>query len=355
MKKYDVFVSYSSKDISIVEDMVKELENRGVKCWYAPRNVMGRYAKAIVEAIENSKIFLLCLTKNSAVSEHVLNEVEMAYNKRKNSDTNIMIEPIFLEQLDLDNPEFDEIMYYIRRINFISPNGFNGVSIAEEIVKKNSDFLNLNSKKEKKERQSSKYFYNEDEKNRLLVQSQLTKKFDNDVYQKVFSTYDKIDILDVGCGNGSLIIDRISDCKKEYNLIGIDKNEDIIAQANAVFGNDHRHFYSIDIESNNFETQLLDILDEKCIEKFDIINISMVLLHLKSQCRLLRVLRRLLKNNGTLIIKDIDDGLNFAYPDENGIFEHMYELCELDETSGERKMAVKFTLTYIVPVINQFL
>ena len=73
MKKYDIFVSHSSKDDNIVMPIVSALEAKGIKCWIAPRDVIGPYAKAITDAIKSSKIFLLCLSHNSAVSEHVLN------------------------------------------------------------------------------------------------------------------------------------------------------------------------------------------------------------------------------------------------------------------------------------------
>ena len=63
----------------------------------------------------------------------------------------------------------------------------------------------------------------------------------------------------------------------------------------------------------------------------------MVLLHLKSQYKLLRILRRVLSQNGILIIKDIDDGLNFAYPDDDGDFERIFKICEKDKIAGERK------------------
>jgi len=38
-----------------------------------------------------------------------------------------------------------------------------------------------------------------------------------------------------------------------------------------------------------------------------------------------------------IIIKDIDDGLNFAFPDPEGSFERVFNICEADERSGYRK------------------
>ena len=72
-------------------------------------------------------------------------------------------------------------------------------------------------------------------------------------------------------------------------------------------------------------------------ERFDIINISMLLLHLKEPTMLLAALRKYLQPQGTVIIRDIDDGLNFAYPDPDKRFERIYKICDHDEQSGNRR------------------
>ena len=41
----DVFISYhTASSHSTVEAVVNRLENAGIRCWYAPRNVVGTYA-----------------------------------------------------------------------------------------------------------------------------------------------------------------------------------------------------------------------------------------------------------------------------------------------------------------------
>ena len=62
----------------------------------------------------------------------------------------------------------------------------------------------------------------------------------------------------------------------------------------------------------------------------------MVLLHLKSPFRLLKVVRKYLSRGGIIIIKDIDDGLNMAYPDPDGSFARIIDICNKNETSGFR-------------------
>lgn len=333
MKNIDFFVSYSSADKTKVVSLVESLESMGAKCWYAPRNVEGRYAKAICDAIENSKVFLLCLSKNSAKSEHVLNEIEMAYSHKKFSNGDIIIEPVCIDVIDIDDKDFDEIMYYIRRINFIMPGNINSSdSIAKEIAKNNKSMFGSQTA-EKKERFASLYFSSSRENTRLDIQNKLIKKFDGDVYERVFKSYKSPKVLDIGCGNGDVLTDRFD--SQNYTLVGIDRDSSKIEEAKQKhnFGK----FYEADLEAATFSDKLDEIMNETGVINFDIINISMVLLHLKSQCKLLRILRRVLAPEGMLIIKDIDDGINFAYPDDKQDFERIYRICANNETSGERR------------------
>jgi len=62
----------------------------------------------------------------------------------------------------------------------------------------------------------------------------------------------------------------------------------------------------------------------------------MLILHLKSPYKLLKTLRKYLKKGGSVIIKDIDDGLNLAYPDEGKKFARAVEICARNDTAGYR-------------------
>lgn len=45
----------------------------------------------------------------------------------------------------------------------------------------------------------------------------------------------------------------------------------------------------------------------------------------------------MLSEDGIIIIRDIDDGLNFAFPDDENVFERIYKICDENETSGLRR------------------
>jgi adenylate cyclase len=79
----DVFLSYASQDGAIAEAVCETLEQAGVTCWIAPRDVTpGRfYADEIVRAIDAAKAIVLILSQNAAASPHVLREIERATSK----------------------------------------------------------------------------------------------------------------------------------------------------------------------------------------------------------------------------------------------------------------------------------
>jgi TolB-like protein len=81
----DVFISYASQDDAVATAIVENLENRGLRCWIAPRDVKpgAQYADAIVRAINEADYLVLVLSGNAVSSPHVGREVERGASKRK--------------------------------------------------------------------------------------------------------------------------------------------------------------------------------------------------------------------------------------------------------------------------------
>lgn len=93
---HDVFVSYSNKDKNVANAIVAELEQEGIRCWIAPRDITpGRsWGEAINEAIEFSKFMVIVLSENSNQSRQVVREVERAVAN------NVIIIPFRIEDID---------------------------------------------------------------------------------------------------------------------------------------------------------------------------------------------------------------------------------------------------------------
>jgi hypothetical protein len=77
---HDVFISHSTKDKTVSDAVCGALENGGIRCWVAPRDVQpGRsFAGEITRAIQESKIMVLIYSAHSNNSEQVLREVQLA-------------------------------------------------------------------------------------------------------------------------------------------------------------------------------------------------------------------------------------------------------------------------------------
>lgn len=83
---YDVFISYSRKDLSLIEPLVKDIEKRAnVRCWIDWNGIESgsQFEDVIIKAIDSVKVVLFFLSENSMNSDYAKLEVNYAYNTRK--------------------------------------------------------------------------------------------------------------------------------------------------------------------------------------------------------------------------------------------------------------------------------
>ena len=108
---HEVFISYSTKDKPAADAVCTALEKSSIPCWIAPRDIPPgvEWVEAIVDAQDNSKAFIVILSRHSNVSIQVENEVAGASGAR------IPILPIFIEEIELSKP----LKYYLRRWHWL--------------------------------------------------------------------------------------------------------------------------------------------------------------------------------------------------------------------------------------------
>lgn len=95
---YSCFISYSSKDQKFAEWLHADLQNKGVRCWYAPHDLkIGEKLRVgIDESIRFHDKLLLILSKNSIESEWVEKEVETVMEREHRQKRTILC-PIRLD------------------------------------------------------------------------------------------------------------------------------------------------------------------------------------------------------------------------------------------------------------------
>jgi hypothetical protein len=102
---HDVFISYAKKDAAVADAVCADLEANGIQCWIAPRNIVSgtKYSQAIINGITQSQLMVLIYSAGANESNHVVAEIDRAYNKR------IPIIPFRIEDVPLST----DLEYYL--------------------------------------------------------------------------------------------------------------------------------------------------------------------------------------------------------------------------------------------------
>lgn len=94
----DVFVSHSHQDKPIADALVHVLEERGIRCWIAPRDIVPgtNWSASIMKGLIDSRVLVLIFSRHSNCSQQVLQEVERAVNR------GLAIMPFRIEEVPLE-------------------------------------------------------------------------------------------------------------------------------------------------------------------------------------------------------------------------------------------------------------
>ena len=149
--KVDVFISHHMNSAqNIAEKICKELESIGISCWYAERDSDGPFARAIIQAIQECKVFLLILNGPAIDSEHILNEVYYAFLRFQNHE-NIHILPFQIEHCSLTG----EMLYYAGRFGIVFGMTPDNLLQLQELTNRIKNLLNYSMTARVKNRQNS--------------------------------------------------------------------------------------------------------------------------------------------------------------------------------------------------------
>ncbi len=79
-----IFISYASARLAEAEQVCTYLEENGMRCWIAPRDIPAgsNYGEEIIKGIEGCDGFVLLFDAAANASQHVLREVERAVSKK---------------------------------------------------------------------------------------------------------------------------------------------------------------------------------------------------------------------------------------------------------------------------------
>lgn len=105
LKQYwSCFISYSSRDQAFADRLYVDLQARGVRCWFAPKDlpIGARIRDAIDEAIRETGKLLLVLSESSMASNWVEKEFETAFEEEQRRH-DVVLFPIRLDNSPLES------------------------------------------------------------------------------------------------------------------------------------------------------------------------------------------------------------------------------------------------------------
>ena len=100
---YSCFISYSSKDQDFADRLYADLQNKGVRCWFAPEDMKigDKIRDRIDQSIRIHDKLLLVLSEHSIGSEWVEDEVDAAYEQEQQRGKTVLF-PIRLDSAVMD-------------------------------------------------------------------------------------------------------------------------------------------------------------------------------------------------------------------------------------------------------------
>jgi uncharacterized protein YjbI with pentapeptide repeats len=106
IQHYSCFISYSSKDQTFAERLHADLQNKSVRCWFAPHDmpIGAKIIDAIDEAIRLRDKVLLILSEGAIASEWVEGEVTRALDEER-TRKQVVLFPVRLDDAVMQTSE----------------------------------------------------------------------------------------------------------------------------------------------------------------------------------------------------------------------------------------------------------
>jgi uncharacterized protein YjbI with pentapeptide repeats len=106
IQHYSCFISYSSKDQAFAERLHADLQNKGVRCWFAPHDmpIGAKIIDTIDEAIRLRDKVLLILSQDAIASDWVEGEVTRALDEERKRKQVVLI-PVRIDDVVMQTSE----------------------------------------------------------------------------------------------------------------------------------------------------------------------------------------------------------------------------------------------------------
>ena len=151
---------------------------------------------------------------------------------------------------------------------------------------------------------------------RLHLQERFSRELDAKLLKRALNAVGKkqgITAMDIGCADGYVTCQRLTEKRGFSKVIGIDRNAAVIEKARRENAGSVYTFEQVDVEKPDFCDRLREIMAETGVEAFDVIYSAFTLHHLNHPAALLEKLNDFLSPRGVILIRGVDDDAQLSY------------------------------------------
>ena len=352
----DIFISYRRLYGEAWASNIKGLlEKRGVRCYFDKHKGPTKdFKEAIERNIEQSNNFLLILSEN--VFEYRTDDVdwvreEIAYARKFGKN----IIAVMFNGYNPNNVNWneDERISFLKTFECLKYDDTN-MNLQNASIETIIQYMvDENNKPWKNSLKNNDNWYNgritEEDRIWMKANMEVCKKFDLAAFKKImemdfFKNKKFINYFTFKAYDVDSVYERTFKYLRENNYDDKDKclsvygfcNSCDLERANSLFGDNH--FLPLE-SSSNLNDLINEIKKINNVEYFDIFDLVLVLKDFEEPRKILEQVTEFLNPNGSAIyIRDLDDDLIVAYPDDNRLISKAIDLLSLDPGAGNRHL-----------------
>ncbi len=182
-----------------------------------------------------------------------------------------------------------------------------------------------------------RYYIDEDEqeRHRLRAEDDLMCRYEEPIVKKLLKGKENVVCLEVNSLNPESAMQRL-EYQEVSKVIALTYSDVIEKRGNEISNDDKVKFFKVTFEADDLEDQIEDCLKKAGVRGVDFVCLSMAIMDFKKPFRVLQAIGNCLNDDAVMLIRDVDDGAVFAYPDKDGYFKKFQSFYIHDKYSGFR-------------------